>query len=135
MRKVISVILGVVTGFIIIFIGDATTHALYPVPPGLDYANREQVRAFVDSVPMVVKIIMVVFWLGSAFLGAMLASRINRNDWKRTSIITGSILLAAALLNLAMVPHPAWMWLVAILGYIPTAFFAGWLVKPKTTII
>ena len=132
MKKVFAIVTGVVAGFAIVFIGDATTHALSPVPNGLDYTNRDEMRAYIESIPMYVLVIMVVFWLASSFLGAMLAARIYRFEWKRTALITGGILMAAAILNLAMIPHPGWMWIAVIAGYIPAALLGGWLVRPKT---
>lgn len=132
MKRVFAIIIGVVAGFAIIFIGDATTHALSPLPHGLDYTNRAEMREYIASVPLYVLIIMVIFWLASSFLGAMLASRLHRIEWKRTSLITGGILMAAAILNLAMLPHPGWMWISALAGYIPAALLGGWLVRPTT---
>jgi len=132
MKKVLAVVVGVVAGFAIVFIGDATSHSLSPLPKGLDYTNRDEMRVYIESIPISVLIIMVIFWLASSFLGAMLAARINRANWKRTALITGGILMAAAILNLAMLPHPGWMWVVALVGYIPAAFFGGWLVRAKS---
>lgn len=132
MKKVFAIIIGVTAGFAIVFIGDSTTHALSPLPRGLDYTNRDEMAEFMATVPIYVLVIMLIFWLASSFLGAMLASRLNRIEWKRTSLIVGGILMAAAILNLAMHPHPAWMWISALAGYIPAALLGGWLVRPKT---
>ena len=89
-------------------------------------------RVFIESIPMYVLVLLIIFWLASSFLGAMLASRINRSNWKNVSIITGSILLATTILNMAMLPHPAWMWITVLAGYIPAALLGGWLVRPKS---
>lgn len=132
MRKVLAIICGVIAGFAIVFMGDATTHSLSPLPNGLDYTNRDEVRAYIENIPMFVLVLMVIFWLASSFLGSMLATVICRAQWKQISLITGGILLAAAILNLAMIPHPGWMWAAALIGYIPAAFFGAWLVRPKS---
>lgn len=132
MKKVLAIIVGVVAGFAIVFIGDATSHSLSPVPKGIDYTNRNEMNTYIESVPIYVLVIMVIFWLASSFLGAMLAARINRSDWKRTALTAGGILFAAGILNLALLPHPAWMWIAALAGYIPAAFLGGWLVRPKS---
>jgi hypothetical protein len=131
MKRILSVIAGVVVGFITVFIGDATSNALHPWPMNLDYHNRDVLREYMNTIPGYILVIMMIFWLGSAFLGGMLAARINRADWKRTAMITGAILMAAALSNLVMIPHPTWMWIAALAGYIPAALLGGWLVRPK----
>jgi len=132
MRKILAIVAGVAAGFAIVFMGDATTHTLSPWPGGMDPSNRDEMRAYIESIPMYVLVIMVIFWLGSSLLGAMLAARINRRDWKNTALITGGILFATAILNLALLPHPAWMWIAAVVGYLPAALLGGWLVRAKS---
>jgi hypothetical protein len=131
MKKVLSIIAGVITGFVIVFIGDAVSHSLNPMPVGLNYMDKSVMVAYVASIPTYVLVIMVIFWMLSSFLGGMLAARINRPEWKRACLVTGAILMAAALLNLALIPHPLWMWIAALIGYIPMAYLGGMLVKPK----
>lgn len=131
MKKVLAIIAGVVAGLAIAFIGNATKNALSPTPAGLNTSNRDEMREYILSLPMYVLIIVMIFWLGSSFLGGMLASRLNRVNWKSNALITGSILFAATLLNLIMAPHPAWIWITVVLGYIPAALLGGWLVRKK----
>jgi len=132
MKKVLAIVIGVVAGFAVMFMGEATTSSLSPMPAGLNTRNRDEMRVFIESIPMYVLVLLIIFWLASSFLGAMLASRINRSNWKNVSIITGSILLATTILNMAMLPHPAWMWITVLAGYIPAALLGGWLVRPKS---
>lgn len=132
MKNFLSVLAGVIAGFIVVFIGDATCEKLYPVPPGIDLSNKLVMLTYVSTIPIYVLVIMVLFWLFSSFVGGLLAARINRPQWKRSCLITGGILLAAAVLNMAMIPHPMWMLVTALIGYIPAAFFGGYLVRDKT---
>lgn len=131
MKKVISIVAGVAAGFVIVFIGDATTHSLYPPPLGLNYMDKNVMMDYISKIPGYIMVIMTIFWLLSSFLGGMLAARINRVEWKQSAVITGSILMAASILNLIMISHPKWMWLAVFVGYIPAAFIGGWLVKEK----
>ena len=133
MKKILSIVAGVVVGFVIVFIGDATTHALSPIPANLNVADKTSIANYISSIPLYVMVIMAIFWLLSAFTGALLAARINRSEWKNTALITGSFLMAASVLNLILIPHPLWMWLVVIIGYLPVALLAGYLIKPKLT--
>lgn len=133
MKKILSIVAGVVVGFVIVFIGDATTHALSPIPANLNVTDKSAIANYISSIPLYVMIIMAIFWLFSTFIAAMLAARINRSEWKNTALITGSILMAASILNLMLIPHPLWMWLVVIIGYLPVSLLAGYLIRPKLT--
>src|SRR5688572_15722228 len=130
-RKILAIIAGVITGFIIVFIGDATVHAMDPPPMGLNYMDKNVMKDYVASIPMYILVIMCIFWLLSAFTGGLVAALIKRSEWRFCALVTGGILLAAAILNLALVPHPMWMWIVALVGYLPAALIGGSLVSPK----
>jgi hypothetical protein len=128
-RRILSVIAGVLTGAIIVFIGDSTTHRLHEPPAGIENMGRAALGEFVMSIPTYVMVIMLIFWLLSAFLGAMITALISRPNWRGPALITGSILLAASLSNMAFIPHPTWMLISAIAGYLPAAWFGGYLVR------
>src|SRR3954468_18168648 len=101
-KKILAIIAGVITGFIIVFIGDATVKAMYPPPLGLNYMDKNLMMDYVARIPKYVLVILVIFWMLSAFTGGLVAAFINKAEWKSCALITGSILLAAALLNLVM---------------------------------
>jgi hypothetical protein len=129
MKKILAIVAGVVTGFIVTFIGDATVHAIHPLPSGLNFMDKSVMTTYIASIPTYVFVIMIIFWALSAFFGGMLAARICRPEWKRVSLSTGAILMAAAILNLIMISHPLWLWVVTLLIYLPAAFLGGWLVR------
>ena len=135
-KKILAIIAGVVTGFIIVFIGDATVHAMNPPPLGLNYMDKNLMMDYVAHIPKYVLVILVIFWMLSAFTGGLVAAVINKVEWKFCALITGSILLAAALLNLVLTApsHPMWMWIAALVGYIPAALLGGWMMRPKTQV-
>jgi hypothetical protein len=118
-RKILSVIAGVITGFIVIFAGDAIIGKM----------GGERDMNSDTGAPGYVQVLMVISWLLSAFLGGLVAARINRVQWKQTALITGAILLGAALLNLAMHPQPAALWIAAIILYLPVSLLGGYTVR------
>jgi hypothetical protein len=132
LRKIVAIVVGVVVGFIIVFIGDATTHKLNPASETANHMDKEEMTAYINSMPAYVMVIMCIFWVLAAFLGGLVAAKIHSLHWKQCSLITGGILLAATLLNLTMTPHPTWMWIVALLLILPAAYLGGKLVSPKT---
>lgn len=135
MKRIIGIVTGVACGFVIVFCGDAITHALHPVPYGFNYADSSAMQHYISGIPRYIFLLMTFFWLLSAFCGGLVSALITKTEWKRSSLTTGAILLAAALLNLVMTTpaHPLWMWLAALAGYIPAAFLGGWMAGKKYT--
>lgn len=97
MKKVFSIVAGVTTGFVIIFMGDASTHALHPVPLGLNYMDKNVMLNYIAGIPTYIMVLMLIFWLLSSFFGGMVAARLYRMEWKKSALTTGGILMAATL--------------------------------------
>lgn len=131
LKRILSIIAGCLTGIIIVMIGDAFTHYLNPLPEGLDYTNKEIMIEIMSYVPTGTLIIMLAFWLISSFFGGFVSAKINPQSWKFSAIITSSILLGAASLNMFMLPHPLWMVISAVILYIPIGYLGGKLAAPK----
>ncbi|MGZ3921615.1 MAG: hypothetical protein ACXVNO_03530 [Bacteroidia bacterium] len=124
-RKILSVIAGVLTGILLIFVGEGASHSFFPPPQNIDFHNKEAFTAYVTSIPPQVFTLILAFWLLAAFFAGFVSSKINKANWKRSSIITGTILLAGTILNLFMIPHPIWIIISAVLLTIPAAYFGG----------
>jgi len=124
-RRILSVIAGIVTGLLTVFIFDMISQKLFPFSTeGIDFKNPEALKEFMSRTPAGFKLTMYLGWILSAFLAAFVASKINKQNWKQSSIIIGSVLMVGAILNLVGIPHPMWMW-SAILFYIPMAYLGG----------
>jgi len=130
-RTIISVIGGVIIGLIFVFIGDSVCMRLYEPPIGLNPLDQVNFSNYAKSIPTYVLAVMLVFWMLSTFFGGMISALINREAWKKSSLITGSVLLAASILNMINVPHPTWMVITAVVLYIPAAYLGGVVVSRK----
>jgi len=130
-RKIISVILGFIAGIALVYVGDSVCMRLYTPPIGLNPLDQENVNSYVAATPIYVMVVMLFFWMLSSFFGGLVAALCNRPDWKTTSLITGGVLLAAAILNMINVHHPTWMVISAIVLYLPVAYLGGLVVSGK----
>lgn len=140
MKKVIAIISGVIIGFVMVFVGDATSNSLHPMPVSINMLDKAALLEYVKTIPLYVLIVLSIFWILSAFFGGMITGLLSKEQWKSASMTTGAILMAATLLNLIMTAplHPLWMWVVTGAGYLPFALIGAWIVRrndppaPKT---
>jgi hypothetical protein len=122
-RNVLAVVAGAVCAFAVVVLTDLLAAQLYPLPHGLDTSDREAARAAVASVPTGVLLVVVSGWALAAGIGAFCAVRASATRTPTPGLIVAAILLLATIANLAMIPHPAWMWPAAVV-LIPVL---GWL--------
>jgi hypothetical protein len=124
-----AVIAGLVTGAIVIFAVEQLSGRLFPPPAGLDFHDREAVRAFIAAMPLgAFALILGSYAFGSATGGAV-ATLIGSRQRPRAALIVGALLTVGGILNLLELPHPLWFAIVSTLVYVPCAWVGFVLLK------
>jgi hypothetical protein len=123
MRIALGVVAGLVLAFVCIFAIEQAGMRLYP-PPAVEYPGDANAAArMMAALPTGAFILVAFAWFIGTLVGAGIANLIARRSiagW----IVVG-LIMAAALFNLTMLPHPVWMWGAGIL--LPLA--AGWIAQ------
>jgi len=121
-RIILGVIIGVVIGFLLVMGGDMLNHALWPPPPEVQVTNPDSIREYMATAPIMSLLGLPVTWTIAAFAAAFAGAKIGTHAW--VGWIAGALILAATGLNLALIPHPLWMLLAAIV-FVPLAVWLG----------
>lgn len=130
-RSVLAVVAGVIVAFALVAAIEAAGHAVYPVPKGLDFTDREQVRAYTQALPLGALMFVLAAWTVAAFGGGAVAALIARTRPLLHAAIVGAFVLAATLANLILIPHPLWFAVLGVVGVCAGAFAAGKLVGTR----
>jgi hypothetical protein len=124
LRSVLAVVAGVIVAGLFIVGIETIGHRLYPPPAELDLKNPEALRDMVRSMPLAAIGSVLLAWVIGALAGAWVAARIAMQWRVGHAGVIGAVILAGAAANMLMIPHPAWMW-VGALVLIPLAAYAG----------
>ena len=116
-RGVGSVLAGLVAGFVVITCVEAVGSSVYPPPAALDFTDSESVNAYVTHLPLGACLFVLAAWGAGCLLGSWLATRLAAGRRPRPGVIVGVILLAAGVVNMLMLPHPAWFWVAAFVVF------------------
>ena len=129
-RNTLAVVIGIVIGVVLIALGEATIHVLFPI--GKIPTEPEELAHFMENVPTVNKAFLVINWGIAAFIAATVTTLIQgRKDFKPV-LITVGILQLLTYMNMLMVPgHPAWIWLSVTFMYVIIGFIAYRLLRKK----
>lgn len=106
-------------------IGEAIGHAVYPLPAGMDFSNPAAVRELVASMPLGAFLFVLGSWIAATIAGGAVAGAIARPKAMRLALVVGGVILAATLINLALIPHPIWFAVVALAGIPMAAWLTG----------
>ena len=126
LKLILGVIVGIIAAFVTIFVTEMAGHRLFPPPAGVDFNDPAQLAAAMERMPLANKLAVAVAWFLGALVGAYAANRIALRALAG-GIVSVAVVLAACV-NMAMIPHPGWMWAAGTL--LPLA--AGWIAQRAT---
>ncbi len=130
-NRIVSVLAGIFSGWLIVALGDIINHKLFPAPSGLDYTNKAELRVFIDSLPIAAFISMLFVFALSAFIGGVVTGKIAKSNWQRLCFITGIILLVTNIINMFVIPQPVWFNIASITLYIPFSYIGGRIINQR----
>lgn len=119
-KRVLSIILGLVTAVVVIMLVEGIGHKMFPVSP-VDMNNPEALKAFMENLPTGAIAMVLVAWAVGSFAGGAIASLIDKVNAFRNSVVIGVVILILSIINLITIPSPIWMWAGAIILIIPSA--------------
>lgn len=122
-RSILAVLGGGLVCGIVVFAVEALSSRMFPLPPGIDLKDPEAVLTAVAQLPPGAFLFALLAWFLGVFAGAWVAARLAPGSPFVHGMVVTGLVLASAVVNMAMLPHPSWMWVagpVVILG-------AGWL--------
>ncbi len=161
--KIVRLIFALAVGIIVFSLTvagvEAVGHLVYPQPPEFAeigarmsdaMASRDQaalersqvdlakaMAAYVETAPTGAFVFVVVAWITGAFVGGGVAAVITPWGRRTAAMLVGLADVAAILLVSWLIPGPAWMPVVGVVGTLIAAFMAGSLVvsmsRPRPT--
>lgn len=130
-RSTIAILVGVIIGGFFITVGETFIHSTFPAksPVPTDPALWEDYLT--NEVPFISKIGIVINWAFSAFVAGIFGTWISKRITMKPMLASVGVLNILALINLLMLPHPAWMWICGLLAFLPSGLLAYFLIRKK----
>jgi MFS family permease len=97
---------------------------LFPMPPGSDMNNPEQMNAYIRTLPTAAFLLMLAAHLGQSFFGGWVAARVGRSRPLLLALLVGGLSLIGGVLNMLTIRGPDWLY-VELPLYLVVAWAAG----------
>ncbi len=133
MKRVFAVVAGVMAGATAIGLIEWLSHKMYPLPGNIDPKDPEALRMLMHNMPLGALLMIILAWAAGAFIAGIITTLIVGQQALRPSLVAGTVLLLFGIINMMMLPHPIWFWILGILVFLPAAFIGHKIVAPKTT--
>lgn len=124
LRNVIAGIAGIGTAVIIVILIERLGHTIYPPPLDLDYSDPDAMRTFISQLPLLAQLFPMIAWIVGTFAGTLLACYVGTASTLTFAGVVGTLMLAATISNLILIPHPLWFSIIAVIGVAGAAWLA-----------
>ena len=129
LRRIGSVLLGLVIAVAIVQIAELGVHVISPPPPGMSMRNIETIKAYVAALPVSALLLVLAGWLIGVFLGTWTAAKVGRTPLM--AYIVGALLFILGAYNAAVFPQPLPFSVALGIIYIVDTIIAARLTAPQ----
>lgn len=139
-NKIIPIVVGVISGFVIIRLFDFFSHEFYSQDvlnslPAPTEENREiymkALSEMIAKLPLISLLLVMAGWTVAGFVGGAVAAKLTDGNWKTNTLTVGFILFLATLSNVLIIPHPLWMTIIGLSSIVPFSYLGGILMGKK----
>jgi hypothetical protein len=131
-RNFLSIIVGLISCFLVIFIVEIIGHTLNPLP--VDVNNPEEFRHYIQhEAPEAFYLLVLSGYAIGSFTGGMVTAWISVNKKIIHAMTVGGILMGLGVYNLVLIRHPSWVIVTAFFTFLPFAYLGGRIGKGLST--
>ncbi len=131
-KYVLPVVVGAMSGMILITLGEMAIHHMYPLPPGTDLYDADSLAKAMKQMPESALLFLLVNYVISSFLAGIIATLISGRVTLRPALVVGIVLTLAGLYNVIVLPHPMWFSMLNLLVYLPFVYLGYLAVRKKS---
>lgn len=124
-QNTLAVVVGLIAGMAVnMSLIMLNGRVLFPMPPGMDMKDTEQMNAYVATLPTIALLVVIIAHLGQSFVGAWVAARVGASSPMVLAMIVGAGSLAGGIMMMMSVKGPKWM-AIELPLYLVVAWLAG----------
>lgn len=132
MRRVLAVIIGLIVGGVFIAGGESVLHSLSGIKVPSENATQKELFDYVQQIPVLLKVLLVINWGISVFIGGLVAAFIQGRTSMKPSLIVAGILQLFMYMNMLLIPgHPTWVVITTTVMCVPLGLFSYLLIRKK----
>jgi hypothetical protein len=136
LQNILAVIAGIIVGSIVNMGIISLSGTIIPPPAGADVTTAEGLTASMHLFEPRHFIMPFLAHAIGTFFGAWVAAAFGAHNKMKLAIVVGVFFLLGGIASAFMLPAPLWFIMVDLIGaYIPMAYLAGGLVRPRKAVL
>ncbi|MES2703697.1 MAG: hypothetical protein V4649_13735 [Bacteroidota bacterium] len=121
-KNILPVVVGAMTGMMLMEVGEWGIYRLYPLPPGTDVRDQVSLAHAIGVMPLTAFLALLINYMFASFVAGGVATLVSNRLRRWPAIIVGIVLTLAGLFNAAVLPNPLWFKIANFFIYYPLAY-------------
>ena len=130
LKSVLAVLGGVLVGFIVIFVVQNISSAMYSLPDGVTMDDRESLARAMAALPIGAFLLVLLSYALGSFVGSWVAARNAPSSPLAHALAVGVVLTFVGLMNLTAFRHPTWFVVLNVPEFVLFAWLGGLAGRP-----
>jgi len=130
-KYVLPVVVGAMSGMILITLGEMWIETIYPLRAGTDKYDVDSLAKAIKEMPDKAFVLLLINYIVCSFLAGMISTLVGRRTSLRPALVVGIVLTLAGLYNVINLPHPLWFSVLNLLVYLPFVYLGYLIVRKK----
>ncbi|MBV9046529.1 MAG: hypothetical protein JO348_06710 [Alphaproteobacteria bacterium] len=131
MRTIWSVVVGGAAGIVAMMLVEFLVSLVVPAPANLDITRPGASATYIESLPVLLLALQIVSWAIGSYVAAFVAMRMAKGTSILPGVVAGAVPLLAGVIDMALIPHPIWMWVLGVTALTVPAYYAARMMLPK----
>src|SRR5690349_23177354 len=91
-KRILAILLGIITAFIVIFLLENVWKVIYPPPAGFNMEDKASWGKLMEAMPVGALFCLIIGYAAGCFTGGWVAARIATDKKMRAALIVGIVL-------------------------------------------
>jgi len=131
LRNALALFAAAFVGCGLIFAVQSLNMIFFPFPDDVDLQNREEMVAYVESLPIAALCVVLASYVIGSFCSAWTAAKLGKSHQLILGLSMGVFYQLAGIWNFVAIPTPLWMWIAGFFVFIPPAYLGARLASPS----
>jgi len=130
-KYVLPVVVGAMSGMILITLGQKGIYIKYPPPAGTDFYDAESLARYFIILPSGAYVLFLINYSICSFLAGIISTVVAQRASLIPAIVVGIALTLSGMYYIFTMPQPGWYSLATLFTFIPFTYAGYLLVRKK----
>jgi hypothetical protein len=130
-KYVLPVVVGAMSGMILIVLGQIGIFHLYPLAADTDLYDAESLAKAVKHMHVATYILLLINYCICSLLAGIIATLVAQRTTARPAVVIGIVLTLSGVYYVVNMPYPLWYSILNLLVYMPFAYLGYLIVRKK----